>query len=101
MSQVVNVKVVFIRPQYNNLIEWVNNENNYYIGRRGIVFIDGKRFPERDSPFANPYKIGTDGNREDVLKKSEISCYFGRSRIDQNHLGNMKYILGSKYMIKF
>ena len=36
----VNCKVKFIRPQYKNLKEWVENENNVYIGRAGVVFID-------------------------------------------------------------
>lgn len=42
---IINCKVEFIRPQYNNLQEWMNDENNIYIGRKGIVFINGVRFP--------------------------------------------------------
>lgn len=52
-KQVVNVN--------KNLKEWMNDPNNVYIERRGIVFIDGKRFPEQDSPYANPFKVGKDG----------------------------------------
>jgi hypothetical protein len=44
---VVNCKVKYIRPEYNNLKEWMNNPNNVYIGREGVVFIDKKRFPLR------------------------------------------------------
>ena len=44
-------------------------ENNVYIGRAGIVFIDKKRFPSKASPFCNPFKIGKDGDREEVLIK--------------------------------
>lgn len=69
---VINVKVAYIRPQYNNLKEWMADPNNVYIGRRGVVFIDGSRYPTIGSPFANPYKIGKDGIREEVSQKYEI-----------------------------
>jgi hypothetical protein len=70
--EVVNVRVANIRPEgYQNLAQWVADPRNAYIGRRGVVFIDGKRFPEADSPFANPFKIGRDGSREDVLRAYE------------------------------
>lgn len=75
-TRVVCVKVANIRPKYNNLREWMEDSNNVYIGRRGIVFIDGKRFPPRDSIWANSFKIDTekrinDGTREEVLEKYE------------------------------
>lgn len=54
---VVNVKVNSIRPRYNNLKEWMADPNNVYIGRRGIVFVDGQRFPKVDSIWHNPFKI--------------------------------------------
>lgn len=68
---VVNVKVKYIRPDFENLQEWMNCKNHVYIGRKGIVFIDGKRFPSENSLFCNPYKIGKDGSREEVLVKYE------------------------------
>jgi len=66
---IVNCKVQYIRPTYDNLKEWIDNENNIYIGRKGVVFIDKNRFPKNSSNFANPYKIGKDGTREEVLFK--------------------------------
>ena len=66
---IVNCKVQFIRPQYNNLKEWIEDKNNIYIGRKGIVFINKTRFPSHSSNFANPFKIGKDGTREEVLIK--------------------------------
>ncbi len=66
---VINVKVSNIRPKYNNLKEWIEDPDNIYIGRGGVVFIDGKRYPQTNSPFANPYKIGKDGTRDDVIEK--------------------------------
>ena len=66
---VVNCKVKYIRPKYNNLREWMEDDNNVYVGRGGVVFIDKKRFPPKPSIFANPYKVGKDGNREEVIIK--------------------------------
>lgn len=85
---VVNVKVKFIRPQYQNLKEWVQDKNNVYIGRRGIVFIEGKRFPNENSIFANPFKIKKNQNREEVIKKYELHI---RIKIKENP--NLKKIL--------
>jgi hypothetical protein len=70
-TNVVNVKVAHIRPQYNNLKEWMDDKNNVYIGRGGIVFIDDVRFPKYDSFWGNPYKRGRDGNIDEVLEKYE------------------------------
>lgn len=69
---VVNVKVKYIRPQYKNLKDWIKDSNNVYIGRSGVVFIDKKRYPQIQSIFANPYIIGKDGTREEVIRKYEI-----------------------------
>jgi hypothetical protein len=68
-TEVVNVKVAHIRPGFANLCEWVSAENHVYIGRRGVVFVDGRRYPPEDSKWANPYKIGRDGSRDEVLAK--------------------------------
>ena len=66
------MKVQYIRPKgYENLRAWCTDESNEYIGRRGVVFIDKKRYPEEDSVWANPYKIGKDGDRDEVLEKYE------------------------------
>jgi hypothetical protein len=67
-TQVIKVSVENIRPEYNNLYEWMKNKDeNIYIGRKGVVFINGTRFPLNDSPWANPYKITKDQSREQVL----------------------------------
>lgn len=65
----VNCKVKYIRPKYNNLKEWMEDDNNVYVARCGVVFIDKKRFPPKSSVFANPYKVGKDGTREEVIIK--------------------------------
>lgn len=72
---VINCKVQSIRPKFQNLKEWMEDDNNVYIGRAGIVFIENsetgikERFPKHSSPFHNPYKIGKDGTRNEVLDK--------------------------------
>jgi len=66
---VVNVRVKNIRPRYQDLEEWMKNPKNVYVGRRGVVIINGRRFPPKDSMFANPFKIDTDNPREIVIKK--------------------------------
>lgn len=76
MSSVVNVKVKYIRPLgYDNLREWMADPNNVYVGRPGVVFIDGARYPPTKdyigSKFANPYKIGSGRTREDVIEQYE------------------------------
>ena len=66
---VVNCKVKYIRPKYNNLKEWTQDPNNVYIGRAGIVFIEGSRYPKQSSPFSNIYKVGKHGTREEVIQR--------------------------------
>lgn len=66
---IINCKVKNIRPKYNNLKEWCDDNNNIYIGRKGVVFINNTRFPPNSSNFANPYKIGKDGTREEIIIK--------------------------------
>ena len=74
-TTVINVKVAHIRtpekPREYNLRDWMKEPNHVYIGRAGVVFIDGRRFPERASPFANPFRVGKDGTRDEVIAKYE------------------------------
>jgi predicted secreted protein len=68
---VVNVKVAHIRPQFQDLSKWIEAPNHVYIGRRGIVFIDKKRFPQTDSIWANPFKIKANQTRLEVITQYE------------------------------
>lgn len=70
-TSVVNVKVAFIRPSYKDLSTWCQDPNNVYIGRGGVVFVDGVRYPKKDSVWANPYKISSTMNREQVIAAYE------------------------------
>ena len=71
MSSVVNVKVAHIRPKYHDLEEWTKDPNNVYIGRAGIVFINGLRFPKTASIWANPFKMTPSCSRDQVLDMYE------------------------------
>lgn len=42
-----------------------------YVGRAGVIFIDRNRFPSKASIWANPFKIGRDGNLQQVLQKCD------------------------------
>lgn len=69
-TTVCNVKVRHLRPQDQNLKEWMERtDSNVYIGRAGVVFVNGVRFPSKNSEWANPFKIGKHGNRDAVLRQ--------------------------------
>ena len=64
--KVVNVKVKYIRPAFQNLRKWCEEPNNVYIGRSGVVFVPSEsdstrkeRYPKRNSIWANPFKVIT------------------------------------------
>lgn len=42
--EVVNVSVKHIRPEYDNLREWLEEESHLYVGRKGRVFIKEKKW---------------------------------------------------------
>ena len=75
-TTVVNVKVAHIRPKYDTLKDWMADPSHVYVARGGVVFIKKddetkERFPKRDSPWHNPFKIGKGGvgpTREEVVK---------------------------------
>ena len=70
-TTVVNVKVENIRPAFTDLCAWCSRSKHVYIGRRGVVFINKVRFPDRDSLWANPFKVGKECSREESIAKYE------------------------------
>ena len=60
-TKVVSVRVDDIRPKHNNLVEWIADPNNIYIGRSVYISINGQKiwYPPNDSIWGNPYKNGT------------------------------------------
>lgn len=73
------VKVASLRKRYGediNLEEWLSDENNLYVGRRGRIFIDGNIFHYPQSDWANPYKVSP-------------TCTLGESlRLYEEHIKN-------------
>ena len=62
-TSVVDVHVESLRPKYDNLKEWCEEEQNVYIARGGIVFVDGKRYPPQSSKWCNPFTRKVYGDR--------------------------------------
>jgi len=51
------VKLSYLRPQYNNLREWLNVPGNVLVAQCGRVFIDGEIFHYPESIWANTYTL--------------------------------------------
>lgn len=68
-TRVVNVRAASIRPKHADLRAWCADPQNVYVGRRGVVLLEGARYPPRDSPFANPFRISEAVPREGVIQK--------------------------------
>jgi len=91
---VVNVKVKFIRPRYANLKQWCEDPANVYIGRRGVVFCDGERYPKANSIWANPFKLKQYSRRESlrlyeeyIENKINTDPLYNLTQLDGKNLG--------------
>lgn len=83
-TKVVNVKVAHLRPKYKDLKEWMEaSPNHVYIGRRGIVFIENKRFPTSDSIWHNPFKAKDDTIQERRRVCEEFEVYI-RKKLNED-----------------
>lgn len=92
-TTVVSVKVNDIRPKYKDLEQWMNDFDNVYIGRKGIVFIERKyRYPKEDSIWANPFKIHGDMSRETVINmyRDHILAKLNSGEISHEQLLQLK-----------
>lgn len=70
---VVNCKVEFIRKEgYSDLKAWCSDSQNVYVGRAGVVFVEKERYPKQASVFCNPFKVGKDGTRDEVIAKFRV-----------------------------
>lgn len=84
-NKCVNVKVKHIRPEFKNLKAWLNEPNNVYIGRKGVVFIDNERFPKKDSLWHNPFRETKLNNRDFVINQYREYIF---KKIQNENLGN-------------
>lgn len=93
---VVNVKVAYIRPKYRDLKDWMSDDNNIYIGRRGIVFIPDetgskKRYPPTDSYWANPFRISKNMNRDQIVTQYREHIV---SKLDRDGWDKLNELIG-------
>ena len=86
MTTIINVKVKNIRPAYNTLHDWMENDKHEYIGRGGVVFINGERFPKISSKWSNPYTVKQCG-RDKCLELYET---FIREKIEKEGIDELK-----------
>lgn len=88
-----DVHVDNIRPYgYNNLREWMSDSRNVYIGRRGVILLNSRRFPEENSLWHNPYKVGKDGDLKQVLNM--YYEYITRKIRDENLYEELRKLKG-------
>ena len=70
MTTLTNIRIANLRANgYKDLAHWCEDDNHVYIGRGGVVFANGARYPKMHSKWHNPYKIGQDGTRDEVIDK--------------------------------
>ena len=103
-TTVVNCKVCYIRPFYQDLKHWCEDDRNVYIGRKGVVFVktehDKKeRYPKKDSIFANPFKLkknkkNNEDNREEILALYEN--YIIEKIIDEELYDDLRMLKGKR-----
>mgnify|MGYP003341696067 FL=1 len=69
MNQTKCINLKYLSLENKNLKEWMEDPNNVYIGRKEVVFIDGKRFPEEDSIWINPFRQTKLNNIEFIINE--------------------------------
>lgn len=97
-TKVVCVKVTSIQPKYDNLKEWMEDSQNVYIARKGVVLLDnpetGKkaRFPPGpSSKFANPYTVKEYGLEKAIeLYREYLKKQIAEGKITREDLDNLK-----------
>ena len=66
IPKVVNVKVKHLRPEYQNLQEWLDaSPDHVYIGRDMSVYVKGAK----GSKWKNPFTIKKSGSAEEACRK--------------------------------
>lgn len=93
-----DVHVNFIRQQsfgrVDNLKQWCSDPNNIYIGRGGILILDGKRYPETASLWANPFKVKTGDELGNIL--NQYYLYITEKIIRENLFEELRKLKGKK-----
>lgn len=66
--------------EFKDLKEWCESPDNVYVGRAGVVRINNKPYPPFSSEFSNIFKVGRDGDINDVLEKYEAYIRYRLSK---------------------
>lgn len=97
-TTVVNVKVKHIRPRYTDLRAWMEDPQNVYVGRKGVVLlpdpVTGKksRYPLKDSLWANPFKVKNESERAESISKYKE--YIKKKIIDEGLQDELEKLRG-------
>ncbi len=98
--KVVNVRVKFIRPQYNNLEEWCKDKKNVYIGNKHHVVIyknsEKYSYPPEDSFLHNPYASISDKNMACDMYYKYITEKLDEENINGIYHRTIKNLKGKK-----
>jgi hypothetical protein len=60
---VVNVGAAHLRPRYRDLAAWLADSDNAYIGRAGVITVNGQRCEREGSIWGNPFKVNHESER--------------------------------------
>jgi len=72
----------------------MEDPNNIYIGRKGIVILDKQRFPPQASIWANPFKVSTNKSRQKIIEEYEE--YIRKKIKDDPEKYNIENLRGKK-----
>jgi uncharacterized protein DUF4326 len=87
-TTIVNVKVDHLRPEYSNLIEWLQDDSHVYIGRDMSFYVDGAF----KSKWHNPFKTKKPGK---VYKKGNYYSLDESVKLYEEHIRNSPELMNS------
>ena len=84
-TKIVNVKVAELRPEYQNLTEWLEDDSHIYIGRDMSFYVDGAY----KSKWHNPYKVA---KPKKIYKKGDYHTLDESLELYENYIRSSKLI---------
>lgn len=90
MAQIVNVRVSELRPEYESLIDWLQDPDHIYIGRDMSFYVDGA-YP---SKWHNPYKIARPGRKNATCKSLDESLMLYEQHVRDNLIDDIEELRG-------
>jgi exodeoxyribonuclease-3 len=91
-TSAVCTKVSNLRKEgYENFKEWLKDDNNIYVGRRGRMFVNKEIFHFTGSKWSNPYKVS-----EDHYSLYESIILYKQHLITSGLIYNLEELRGKK-----